>query len=220
MNITQRDGAARPVRVWDVPLRIWHWALIAALSVSLYTGLSGQIHLFDLHAQAGYTTIGLLLFRLGWGVWGGRYARWTHYGTTPARLFGYVRGRHDPTRAHSPPGALMAIAVCAVIALQAGTGLFASDDIFNRGPLAGYLTNTGVRQATWIHVRLFWAIIALGAVHMLALAAYWLIGRERLAIGMITGRKPIAGEPTPNYLVRALLTLAVAIVATRYLIAL
>jgi cytochrome b len=204
------DDATRIVRVWDLPLRLWHWSLVAALGVSLYTGLSGQIHLFDLHAWAGYTVIGLMIFRLGWWCWGGIHARWHAYLTTPRQLIDYARGRHDPRHAHTPPGALMAIALWIAVALQSGSGLFASDFIFNRGPLASHLTEAGVRQATWIHVRAFWVIVALAVVHVLAIAAYTAIRRDALAVAMITGRKPLIGAPTPNYLVRAIATMLAA----------
>jgi cytochrome b len=218
MAISEGNGRAQPVRVWDLPLRLWHWSVVGALAVSLYTGLSGQIHLFDLHALAGYTVIALLLFRLAWGFWGGAYARWTQYLTTPRALFDHARGRHDPAQAHTPPGALMAVAVWITLAIQAGSGLFASDFIFNRGPLATHVTEAGVRQATWIHVRAFWIVLTLASLHVIAIAAYWIVRREPLALAMITGRKPLLGAATPNLMVRGILTAAAAVWATRLII--
>jgi cytochrome b len=218
MTATDTDTASRPIRVWDLPLRIWHWTMAGVLAVSLYTGLSGQIHLFDLHATAGYTIVGLLFFRLGWGFWGGVYARWHNYGTSPLRLLAYARGMHDPRQAHTPPGAAMAVLVWAVIAVQAGSGLFSSDFIFNSGPLASYLSDGGVRRATWIHVRAFWIIIALVTLHVAAITGYWVVRRDPLALAMITGSKPMVGEPTPNMLLRGLVTAVGAAWVTRLVI--
>ncbi len=216
--------AAPRTKVWDLGLRLWHWAFITTLAVSLYTGLSGDISLFDLHAQAGYLVLVLLAFRLLWGFWGGRHARWWRYGVTPTALLRYGQALFRPghplpsQNPHTPPGALMAIALWLVVALQAGSGLFSSDFIFNQGPLARELSDAGVRQATWIHVRAFWLIIALASVHLLALLGYWLLLRQPLAGAMLHGRKAFAGAPTGEHPWRALLTLVVAAVLIRYLI--
>ncbi len=218
------ESRATEVRVWDLPLRLWHWALIAALAVSLYTGLTGDITLFDLHKQAGYTVLGLLGFRVLWGLWGGIHTRWWRYGTTPMALWRYFRdirkpGSHILVRnPHTPPGALMAIGLWCVVAVQAGTGLYSSDMIISRGPLVRGASDELVRNATWIHVRAFWLIFVLAGIHILAIACYHLFLKEPLAKAMITGRKPFVGPATPNYLIRAVLTLAAAAYTVRWIV--
>jgi cytochrome b len=212
------------VRVWDLPLRLWHWSMIAALAVSLYTGLTGDIMLFDLHKQAGYTVLGLLAFRLLWGLWGGLHARWWRYGTTPVALWRYFRNLRKPEshiltqNPHTPPGALMAIGLWCVVALQAGTGLYSSDMIISRGPLVRGASDELVRNMTWIHVRAFWLIFILAGIHILAIASYHLFLKEPLAKAMITGRKPFVGPETPNFVIRAVLTLAAAIYLVRWIV--
>ncbi|NJN51999.1 MAG: hypothetical protein HC809_09720 [Gammaproteobacteria bacterium] len=123
--------------IWDWPLRIWHWAFAAALMVSLYTGLADDITLMDTHLISGQVAVVLLLFRLGWAIWGGRYARVSTYSLSLKLVWNQIRSRvPDPTAAHSPLGALMALTLWCVACLQAGSGLFASDDIFTDGPFA------------------------------------------------------------------------------------
>ncbi len=172
--------------VWDPWLRAWHWLLAAALTTSLYTGLSDDLALKDLHMWTGQGVLGLLVFRLGWALWGG----------THARIGSYWQALHwrSKVSAHSPAGALMAITLWLGLSIQAGTGLFASDDIMTEGPFARRLSDAGVDLATAVHHRAFWLVIALIVGHLLAIAWYGLARRDPLALGMFTGHK--TGLPT------------------------
>lgn len=72
------EQAVRRVRVWDLPIRIFHWALVA-LIIALY--LTGAV--FDRylgwHMYLGVTVGGLVVFRLLWGIWGSETARFTQF---------------------------------------------------------------------------------------------------------------------------------------------
>lgn len=203
-----QHGLTRPPVVFDAPIRLWHWAFAGSLTVSLVTGLADDVGLMDVHLGAGYCVLGLLLFRLGWFVWGGRHSRAAAYVVTPQGLLGQVRGRSEPTSAHTPFGALLLFGLWSLVVVQATTGLFASDDIFTEGPLASRLDDDGVELATSIHTRVFWPILALVAGHLTAIAWYSLVRRDRLPLAMFDGRK--AGPPAEPraYALRALATLA------------
>jgi cytochrome b len=144
----------------------------------------------DTHLRAGYCVLTLLIFRLGWALWGGRHSRLAAYRPRPARLWAQFSGRlSKPDEPHTPFGALLAIAVWALVALQAGTGLFSSDDIFTEGPFAGRVDDEAVDLATSVHVRVYWLVLALIGGHVAAIAWYGIVRRDALAAAMFTGRK-------------------------------
>lgn len=196
------------VKVWDWPLRVWHWAFAACLCTLLYTGLAEDIALLQWHMRCGVLLIGLLLFRLLWGFWGGDHARWSGYGVSPRQFMDHFRGRRvdDP---HTAPGRALALALFGAATAQAVTGLFANDDIFNEGPLARYVSDSLSDQFTWAHHRIFIAVIALISVHLTAHVVYGVRG-DATPLAMFTGSKQAAVAPTADYAWRALLTAALA----------
>ncbi|MDE0224706.1 MAG: cytochrome b/b6 domain-containing protein [Gammaproteobacteria bacterium] len=193
-------------RVWDLPFRLWHWALAFSVLFSLYSGLAGDISLMEWHQRSGFVVLALLLFRVGWWIWGGRYVRLSQYRTTPRRFIQHFAGtgKADP---HTSPGIVMAILVIVALAVQAGTGLFATDDIFNEGPLVRHVGGEVSATMTWIHHRVFWVIIALVATHITANAVYAMM-RDPTPLAIFTGRKPLDLPPTEQHLLRALFTAA------------
>lgn len=165
----------------------------------------------DTHLLSGYAVIVLALFRLGWAFWGGRHSRFAAYRPSPAKLWAQLRDRHDDaTAAHTPWGALLAVVLWLAVTVQTGTGLFSSDDIFTEGPFARRVGDTVVDGATWIHVRLQWLILALAIGHVLAIAWYGLVRRDRLVYAMFTGRKSGPAAEPHQRLGRALATLTAA----------
>lgn len=213
-DMTNQDARSRII---DGPLRLWHWAFGGCVAFSLYTGLDGDIGLLEWHVYSGMTIVGLVVFRIGWALWGGRYARLPHYRTTPRRFLDHFRGRALPSKepseepsVHTAPGAALALLLFAAVAVQATTGLFATDDIFTEGPLARKVGDDIAYTATYIHNRLYWLIIAGIGVHLSAHVVYGLILRDPTPLAMFTGSKRIDVEDTPHYWPRALATAALA----------
>ena len=198
--------------IWDWPLRIWHWLFAACIAFSLYSGLKGDISLMEAHQRSGLMLLGLLVFRLGWGLWGGRYARWSNYRTTPTAFAAHFR-RQGGKAAHTSPGIALAAVLMTATALQVGTGLFATDDIFNEGPLHKHAAEGFADAANWIHHRLHWLILATVGVHLTAHAVYGLVLRNPTPLAMFTGRKPDRGDlpPARHFWLRAGLTLILAV---------
>ncbi len=198
--------------IWDWPLRIWHWLFACAISFSLYSGLQGDISLMAWHQRSGLLLLGLLSFRLGWGLWGGRYARWGNYWTTPPQFVDHFRGRGGKS-AHTSPGIAMAAMLIAATTVQVGTGLFATDDIFTEGPLYDYASAEFARVANWIHHRLHWLILGGLSVHVTAHGVYGFVLRDRTPLAMFTGRKPDREHlpSTQSFWFRAGVTLILAV---------
>ena len=181
-------------QVWDVSLRIWHWLFAAAVSFSLATGLSGDLKLIDWHLRSGYTVVALLTFRLCWGLFGTRFARFAAYRTTPADLLKHFKGTSS-AQVHTSPGVVMAWSVWLTCLVQSVCGLFNSDDIFTEGPLARYASDAQVDFAGFVHARAYWLLIGLISMHVAAILWYGLVRHDPLALSMFTGRKPAPVEP-------------------------
>lgn len=180
-------------RVWDLSLRIWHWLFAATITFSLATGLSDDLTLIDWHLRSGYTVVALLTFRLCWGLFGTRFARFSAYRTSPAALLEHLKGTTS-AQVHTAPGVVMAWSVWLTCVVQAGCGLFSSDDIFTEGPLARYASDTQIDIASYIHARAYWLLIGLIGIHLTAILWYGLVRRDPLALSMFTGRKSVPAE--------------------------
>jgi len=194
------------VLTWDWPHRLWHWLFAASICVSLYTGLDGDVDVMDLHIASGVTVIGLLLFRFGWALWGGRYVRVGAYRTSALAIRRQFQRRAAGATAHSAAGAAMALMMFVAVLVQAGSGLFASDDITTDGPYTHLLSSAGVDLATAIHTRACWLVLGLASVHVIAIAWYAL-RRDPIALSMWTGRTATTlPEFADHQWIRALLT--------------
>ena len=115
------------ITVWDLPLRLFHWLLVGAVTGALVTvKLGGNAMLW--HGRFGLAVLVLLGFRLAWGVLGSTHARFHTFFPTPGRLLAYLRGSWQGL-GHNPLGALSVFALIGLFGFQALSGLVASDDI-------------------------------------------------------------------------------------------
>lgn len=192
------DGAiAVPVRVWDLPLRLFHWLLVLCLVGSFVTINVGG-NWTNWHFRFGYTALGLILFRVLWGVVGPRYARFSSFIFSPRAIVAYLRNAPGAPRTlgHNPPGALSVFTLLAAIGFQATAGLFTSDDIFMEGPLARLVSNAVVEQVSRLHQMNKWVILGLVGLHLLAILYYRVFRRQSLVKPMVVGDKLVAPEAT------------------------
>lgn len=189
-------------------MRVWHWAFATSITGSLVTGLMGDIALMDWHLRLGYCALGLLLFRLGWALWGARYSRLTSFRTSPSRFVAHFRGRAG-AEPRTAPGAALAVLLVAAVAVQAVSGLYTTDEIFTEGPLVRHAADDTLELMNALHHRIYWGVIALVSVHLLAHVIYAL-RRDPTPLAMFTGRKRVVAEPVRHLPVRALLTAAAA----------
>lgn len=187
----------RTIRVWDLPTRVFHWALAALVTGMILTAWQGKL---DLHMTLGQVVLSLVLFRLIWGFVGNRHARFADFVAGPMaglRYLGTLFGRPGPQYlGHNPVGGWAVLAMLALLALQAGTGLFTSDDIVSDGPLYSKVSSSTSALLSTIHRQAVWVLLAVIAVHLLANLFYLLIKNENLVTPMITGRKTAAPAST------------------------
>ena len=187
------SGAPTRIRVWDLPIRIFHWALVALLAFSYTTGKIGGDWM-AWHLRSGYAILTLVLFRIAWGVAGSQTARFSSFlrGARPAlaHLRALRMGRHEPHVGHNPLGGWMVLAMLAAVAFQASTGLFSDDEIATQGPLAVKVSDALVSRMSALHSAGQWAIVALAALHVAAIAAYRWAWDVRLVGPMVRGWMP------------------------------
>lgn len=184
--------AARTVRVWDLPTRLFHWALAACIIGSLVSvNLGGNA--IGWHFRFGYAILTLLLFRLAWGFLGPRYARFGSFPPSPSAALRYLRGSAGHGPGHTPLGAFSVYALLLALGVQVGTGLFATDDIMWDGPLKALVSNATSNSLTIVHEINRFVVIALIVLHLAAVAWYTWVRRQPLVRPMIVGDKTIEG---------------------------
>lgn len=189
------------VRVWDLPTRVFHWALACAVTGSLVSAqLGGNAMVW--HFRFGYAVLAMMVFRLLWGLVGGRWSRFSSFVFGPGALRRYLRG--TPLRGerldvgHSPLGALSVFALLALLTLQASTGLVADDEIANVGPLNRYVTGDQAASATSWHTTWGqWLIFGLIGLHVLAIVFYRVRRHIDLLRPMLVGDKLLPAD-TPG----------------------
>jgi len=186
------------VVLWDLPTRLFHWSLVVCTVSACASAQLGGDSALRLHFLSGYAVLTLVGFRLLWGFAGPQYARFGQFVRGPAATLGYaaslLRGRQGAYAGypgHNPLGALSVLALLAVCATLAGSGLFARDDIASEGPLARLVSEALVGRCTRLHAWGEVILYTLVALHLCALAFYRLVQGEDLVLPMLTGRKAL-----------------------------
>lgn len=180
------------VRVWDLPTRIFHWTLACAV---IGMGISGTLggSAMVAHFRLGYLVLALLVFRLVWGLVGGRWSRFSAFIYAPKSLINYLKGKAHPTHevGHSPVGALSVFAMLGLLLLQVASGLVSDDEIAFAGPLTRFVSNDSVSQATNYHANIGkWLLVALVVLHIVAVVIY-MLRKHKLLGAMLHGDKEL-----------------------------
>ena len=140
------------VRIWDLPTRLFHWAL-AACVIGLIVSAKVGGDAMNWHFRLAYAVFTLLVFRVLWGLVGGHWSRFATFFPTPGRIARYLGGRApaSETAGHSAVGALSVLAMMAALVLQVASGLFTDDEIAFAGPLTSLVSGDWVGRATTWH---------------------------------------------------------------------
>ena len=190
------ESTASPVKVWDLPTRLFHWSFALVVMAAVITVKVGGTWM-DWHPPLGIMALMLLLFRLIWGFTGSRYARFSSFVRGPRAVWAYVRHGVSVNQAgHSPLGGWSVLALLLVVGLQATTGLFATDDILTAGPLNGFVSSETASIMTSIHKWNENVLFGLVGLHLAAIAFYAVRGKQ-LVPPMLTGNVK-AVELAPN----------------------
>lgn len=189
-NSEDTEAAPARVRVWDLPVRLFHWSIVVLIAVSWVAADQGFMRV---HLWSGSALLALLLFRLAWGVFGSTTARFGDFVRSPRAVFGYLRALGGAQKVlhagHNPAGGWMVVALLAILCAQVATGLFANDGLKFMGPLALHVTADTSDRLTTLHGWLFNILLLLVYLHIVAVFFYLFVKRENLVTPMLTGRK-------------------------------
>ena len=211
-------GRLLPLKVWDLPTRVFHWLLAALVGGAWYTAEYGPM---EIHALIGQAILTLVVYRLFWGIFGSETARFWNFIKGPRAVLGYAKGlltgtSNEPV-GHNPLGACMIVALLILLVMQAVFGLMGNDDIFFEGPLFNLVGKEWSDTLTGYHHLLFNGILLAVIIHVSAAIFYLVVKRENLIGPMITGMKwwptPLPKvRMTPAWLALPVLAVAAALV--------
>ena len=189
------EGAAR-IRVWDIPTRLTHWLIVVLVAISWWTAETGRL---EWHRWSGYALLGLVIFRIYWGLVGSSTAKFAGFVRGPRAITSYLKGRWTTTAGHNPLGALSVVALLVLLVAQITLGLFAVDiDGIESGPLSLYVSFEAGRVASHWHCDLFNVLLGLIALHIVAVAYYLFFRKQNLVAAMVHGERAYpAPQPAP-----------------------
>ena len=204
-----------PVRVWDIPIRLFHWLVVGLIGFSWGAAEYGKM---DLHRLSGSVLLGLVAFRLIWGLIGSNTARFASFLRSPMHVIAYLRGNSGGTSkpGHNPVGGYSVLAMLLLLMLQIGTGLFSVDiDGLESGPLSYLVSFDQGRAAAGIHRLSFTLLQIVVVIHIVAVLFYLVVRKRNLLTPMFTGAdrqidNP-AGALVPAGLSRLLIAAAIGI---------
>jgi cytochrome b len=216
---SSQNERAHSVLVWDLPTRVFHWLLVLLVVLAFVTAEMGGTAM-QYHMWNGGGILVLVLFRVLWGFFGGTPSRFATFMRGPRKVFDYARSLlgkgHESYLGHNPMGAWSIVAMLTALLVQAGTGLFANDDILTEGPLFHLVSKDTSDWLTRIHLINQNILIGLVAIHIGAIVFYWVVKRENLILPMITGHKKwheavdsVGGSPVNALLLVAILAVVV-----------
>jgi cytochrome b len=170
----------------------------------------------DYHRYSGYGLLGVLVFRVYWGVVGGSTARFANFVRGPRAILEYLRNGNKTT-GHNPLGALSVLALLTLLIVQVSLGLFAVDvDGLESGPLSYLISFDTGRACAEVHAIVFNVLMVAIALHLLAILCYWVFKRDNLLSAMITGNKVLSqaaqlatAESLPRIVIGVALAVAV-----------
>lgn len=206
------------IKLWDLPTRIFHWSLaIAVIGAFIAQKLGGNAMVW--HGRLGLAVLGLLVFRIIWGIAGSTYARFSSFVRGPAAIRAYLRGEWTGV-GHNPLGALSVLGLLGVLAVLVATGLFANDDIAFEGPLYALVGKAMSDRLTGFHRLMEPFVILLVLLHLAAIVFYARVKKDNLVKPMVLGWKEVAdgesakGGGWPAFVVALVLALAVVAAAS------
>lgn len=183
---------SKQIKVWDLPVRLFHWLLVASFTAAYFT----EDDYLTLHSWLGYSVIGLICFRLIWGFIGSYHARFNHFVCGPGTTWNYLKdivcNRAQRHLGHNPAGAAMILALLLSLFMTTLTGLatFATEEF--SGPLVNLMTLAPdfIRDSTEDSHEFFANFtVVLIVFHLAGVAVASVSHKENLVRAMITGLK-------------------------------
>lgn len=184
-----QSNSGQDIKVWDWSIRVFHWCLPVLIFLMWFSQDQDEM---ERHFLFGQILLGLLTYRLIWGVIGTPYARFKHFLYGPQAFIAYATGFFSDNKprylSHNPMGGLMVFVLMGAVIFQLVTGLFTTDDIFTEGPLYNSVSRSVSAWMTSWHTTFFDFLLVLIGLHLAAIALYKIRG-EGLVKAMFSGIK-------------------------------
>jgi len=188
--VNPQTQAARPVLVWDMPTRVFHWLIVVLVAAAYATS---KLNWMDWHVRIGEALLALVLFRLLWGFFGSETARFHSFLAAPAAAWRHLRHMFrreaDVQVGHNSAGGWMVLVLLALLLGETLSGLYVNNDVADDGPLTQWVPASIANAITALHTILWDALLAAVALHVLAIVAYAVAKGHNLLRPMLTGRK-------------------------------
>jgi cytochrome b len=182
------------IAIWDWPTRTFHWLIVLLMPALWWTA---EEHELELHLLLGQVALGLLLFRIFWGLIGSSTARFAGFVKGPRAILAYLRGGKARI-GHNPLGALSVLLLLVLLATVTGLGLFASDeDGIQPGPLSHLIDFDSARILAERHEQVFWILVGFIGLHIAAILFYLIVRRDNLVGPMVSGGRAARAGETP-----------------------
>ena len=202
-DLPERNAAIRKVLVWDAPVRVFHWLMVLSFAAAYLTAESERWR--AVHVTLGYTMVGLVAFRVVWGLVGTRHARFSSFVRGPAAIAGYLRGlingRAERHVGHNPAGALAIVALLVSTLVVTAAGWATYNDI-------------GGEALKELHEVTANVMLAIVGVHIAGVLIGTWLHQDNLIGAMLTGRKPGRPEDAVRSAWRSVAVLMLAAVLT------
>jgi cytochrome b len=183
---------ARTIRLWDWPVRLFHWLAVLIIPAMWWTAENGEM---ARHKQLGVLFLALLLTRIGWGFVGSDPARFANFLRGPGAVIAYLRGAPQSAPGHNPLGGWSIAALFLILAGQMGLGLIAQDvDALEPGPLNHLVSYETAEAAREWHELGFDLILAWVALHLSAIIWHYVRHRDNLVGPMLSGNRRVAAD--------------------------
>jgi len=212
--VNTQKQAARPVLVWDVPTRLFHWLVVVLVAAAYATS---ELNWMGWHVRIGEMLLTLVLFRLLWGFFGSDTARFRNFMSAPAAAWQHLRHvlrrEADLQVGHNSAGGWMVLLLLALLLGETLSGLYVNNDVADDGPLTQWVPASIANAITALHTILWDALLAAVALHVLAIAVYAVAKGHNLLRPMLTGRKRLPERiraPRQASTIRALLLLVLS----------
>ncbi|PYF07405.1 cytochrome b [Rhodobacter viridis] len=199
--------------VWDLGVRLFHWALALTVGLAALTGFLGEADTLRIHITAGLIAAALVIARIVWGFFGPTHARFADFLPDPAAIRAHLNGADARHLGHNPLGALMVFAMLAAVLVLAGTGLVILGGVLRLGPLAASFGPDAGFGARELHEMIAFCVVALIAAHLAGVVFESRRSRENLARAMLTGVKESRPGDVPVRETKAQLLMALLLIA-------
>ena len=195
--------SSNQIYVWDPLVRIFHWSLVLFFTIAYLT----DDDFMQLHELAGYIVLGLVGFRIVWGLIGPQYARFSNFVYSPSTIMGYIKSLSSSPKhyiGHNPAGGAMVIILLVMIAFTSWSGIEAqeAEGIEHASLKVSLISNAhadddedehegGEEDEFWeeIHEAAANLTVFFIVLHIVGVFASSIIHRENLVRAMVTGYK-------------------------------